>query len=732
MRQIRVGLSVLATAVSLGICAPAGASVGPRDRIPAVRADHAPADPGDAADPAWAKGVVASGFENVTTRRPGSLPTTAFMLYDDKALYIAFRNEQRGVPLVATQATNGVGTGIDDADTVAIDTSGTGSRTYTFAVTPRGTRYQSSSESSRFEPQWSAATHVDGAAWTAELVIPLSALRAEDRRVQTWRINFVRHVAALQEDLSWAYDTAAQSAYDATYWPTITSLDLGAGRLRPTPHADVYALSSSGADRRMFQTSGGSFQHQDPRGAGIDVVYPFTSTLAFVGTIAPDFSNLENDQTTIAPQEFRRSYAEYRPFFAQGAAYLDPLPQIGVNGVSDTTFYTPGIASFDRGYKIEGVAGRSSLGVLDIAGPGFDDQAFGYQLDNRAKTFSFYANGVLAHHADGSDQTYGIGFSQRNTAKGESLFLDLGGESGSFVQSAANARRLVTGASIQTQRITAAIAYKSIGPSYNPVDGYTQLNDIRGPLAVVQYNGVGGSPRAAIKSWSVAAFGDRYLDGSGAVHEASLDGVGSVTFRNLLAVTASVGNSALRVYDQPFPAYVNGRTLRFDQSSLSLGYRDGTPSSVDASFSAGPFAIVCPGAAPQPMFCATAPSPFVDAFLQESTFAVNHTLRDGLGLSFFYDATRERPVAGVPDGQQLRRLALTRSLGRDATMSIGLRTISGTGGYGVPGTNLAVSLHERFRNQNELWFEYGTPAAYRTLNRVLLKYVLHVGGGSGT
>ena len=690
-----------------------------------------PADAGDAADPVWSKGVAATDFANVTTRRPATLPTIAFILYDDKALYIAFRNDQPGVSLVKTQGTNGVGSGIDDSDTVAIDTSGNGSRTYTFSVTPQGTRYQTSSESSRFAPEWTALAHVVGTAWTSEMTIPLSALRAEDRRVQTWRFNFVRHVASLQEDLSWAYDTSAQSAYDATYWPALTSLDLGASRLHPKPHVDFYGLSSSGADRHMFQTSGGSFQQQPSRAAGLDVVYPFTSTLAFVGTIAPDFSNLENDQTTIAPQEFRRSYAEYRPFFAQGAAYLDPLPEIGINGVSDTTFYTPGIAEFDRGYKVEGIVGRSSIGALDIDGPDFHDQAFGYQLDNPAKTLSLYANGVMAHRLDGTDKTFGIGLSQRNPVNGESVFLDLGSESGSFTPDPGTARRLVTGASIQTQRLTAAIAYKNIGAEYAPIDGYTQLSDIRGPLGLVQLSGVGAA-HAPIKSWSLAAYGDRYLDGSGAVHESTVDGVAGLTFRNLLSLTASVGDSSLRVYGAPFPSYANGRTLRFDQSSLSLGYRDGTPSSLDASFSAGPFAIYCPGGAPQPTFCGNASSAYVDAFLQESTFSLNRTFAGGFGLNLYYDATIERTPAGSADGQQLRRLAVTRSLGPDTALSVGLRTISGTGGYGTPGTNLAVSLHRRFRNQNELWFEYGTPAAYRTLDRVLLKYVLHVGGGSGT
>jgi len=166
-------------------------------------------------------GTVASDFTDVTTRRPAPLGTEGRILYDAHHLYVGMRNEQPGVPITATQSTNDVGAGLDDAVSVSIDTSGSGSRQYTFTVTPRGVRYATSSESNRFAPPWEARTHVDGTTWTAELVIPFDALRAENREKQTWRINLTRHVAAVQEDYSWAYDPAAQSVTDATTWPAL-------------------------------------------------------------------------------------------------------------------------------------------------------------------------------------------------------------------------------------------------------------------------------------------------------------------------------------------------------------------------------------------------------------------------------------------------------------------------------------------------------------------------------
>jgi hypothetical protein len=74
-----------------------------------------------------------------------------------------------------------------------------------------------------------------------------------------------------------------------------------------------------------------------------------------------------------------------------------------------------------------------------------------------------------------------------------------------------------------------------------------------------------------------------------------------------------------------------------------------------------------------------------------------------------------------------------RALGADAQIALSLQNINGTGGFAAPGENLAISYHKRFKNQSQLYFEYGSPASYHTLQRFVLKYVYHIGeGGAGT
>ncbi len=81
----------------------------------------------------------------------------------------------------------------------------------------------------------------------------------------------------------------------------------------------------------------------------------------------------------------------------------------------------------------------------------------------------------------------------------------------------------------------------------------------------------------------------------------------------------------------------------------------------------------------------------------------------------------------------MRRISLNRALGADAQIALSLQNINGTGGFAAPGENLAISYHKRFKNQSQLYFEYGSPASYHTLQRFVLKYVYHIGeGGAGT
>ena len=542
---------IVALAIAVLSSEPAAAAVTTSFSLPVARAPHPlPLDP-SLSDPAWAAGLVPNGkgpWQNVTTRGPAAQQTTVYMLYDDTALYIGFKAEQTGIPIVATQTTNDVGFGQDDFVGFGVDTSGAGSQAYLFETTPKGVRYEQANENVRYRPRWASAAAVSGGTWSAVLIVPLSVLRVPHAGAQNWRLQFVRGIAAKGEHLVWAWDPLMQDQVganwpafqDSRWWAGTSGITLKSiGKARGGARADIYGLASVGVDRDLFQQADGQFLPMKVRPYGIDVSYPITPTISFVGTANPDFSNVEVDQQTIAPQEFRRQLIEYRPFFAQGANFINAdsgarSPTGGVTTAPSYVFYSPDIGPFDWGTKIEGTFGQQSLGALafrgydETTGNTFSDQAYGYEHATQGGTFIYWSDGVLAHHSiAGDDTTIEGGMEARDLKDGWVAFFDHSFENGSWVPQGSAG---FTDAFIDRHKgpLEVNVGYEDVSPNYNPIDGFTPNSDIRGPVAFVNY--IGSMP--GVKSYGFFAAFDRLLDQSGAVHQADSQVFLNATFNN--------------------------------------------------------------------------------------------------------------------------------------------------------------------------------------------------------
>lgn len=697
---------------------PALAAVDAVRGFPAARAERPPKFDAALSDPEWQKALVASGFQDLTTRAPAKLQTTAFLLYDDKNVYVAFRAMQPGVPIHASQTTNAIGFGQDDLVGVGLDTSGAGSSVYYFETTPRGVRYQQAIESNRYAPSWDAQTATTDSAWTAMLTIPLQDLRAAGGKNRTWRINFIRNVAGVAEHYTWAWDGLMQDGQppnwpvltDARWWPALQGLDIKASAARPKPRAEVYALSSIGLDRNIFQQANNTFAPQTVRNVGLDFVYPFTSTIAGVGTLNPDFSNVEVDQQTIVPQEFQRNLVEYRPFFAQGAQYFTNASfALGGNiQAADQILYTPSFGTFDRGFKVEGTYGLQQIGALTVRstteGSAFDDQAFSFKHALSDRSFLYWANSVLAHHDTGNDSTLETGLAGRNLKTGfvwaydqsleqTNLYANPGG------QFAYGRSEFID---VHKPNYEWYLSYLDISPGYGPFDGFTTVNDIRGPIAATDWT----TTALGLKTWTGYVTVDRFLTRAGTVHQADFFGTTDLYTKGLVHVNLTQATSSL-----DDPVLTNGVNLPFNQSSFTLGYRDGTPAPVDFTYSAGPFSTF---------------------YLQQFNVAATRPLGTRFNVAATYAGTHERSLATGVDGQILRNIAVEESFGPDTNLTLALRSINGNGGFAVPGVNFAAGLHTKFRSGSELFLNWGTPAAPATLYRFIAKYVWRIGGGAGT
>jgi hypothetical protein len=745
-----IRLLICIAAAIVPTCEAALASVGPRFEFTVARAARPlPLDP-TLADPAWSAGKVPLGdgpWVNVTTRSPSRFATTAYLLYDDKNLYVAFRAEQTGTPIVATQTTNDVGFGIDDFVGIGVDTSGSGSQVYYFETTPRGTKYEQSIENTRFRPRWSAAARVTDGTWTAVMIIPLDVIRVPRGGKQRWRFQFVRGVAARGEHLSWVWDPIMQDAPsgqwplfspDPRFWPA-GILDLAASAAAcPQPRADIYGLASVGEDRNLFQQANGTFAPMNVRAFGGDLSYPLTPTIRFVGTLNPDFSNVEIDQQTIVPQEFERQLVEYRPFFSQGAAYINADSSVRAPVGTDVqppflVFYSPSVGPFDNGAKVEGTFDENSFGALTFHGYDvttnntFTDQAYGFQHAVPGGAFTYWSDGVFANHSiAGWDDTIENGFEARNLQNGMIYFGDYSFEDGSWVpQGHADLAEFFIDRHKGPFEVN--FGYLDVSPNYNPIDGYTPNSDIRGPQFFTDY--AGSTP--SIKNYTLFFAADRFLDDSGAVHQADVQYFITAVFKNQLSLDgAGEAVGQLRSYGIPagpdcsgpilftstftgYPCYRDGVTQPYNLYQIPVGYRDGTPSPIDVAYDWGPFG---------------------DDYVHLFTIVTSRPLGPGLTLGLEYDGTYERAFStGLLDSQFLRRISLGYSISNESSVDLELRDINGYGGFATQiGNNLAVGFNQRFASGNEVYVNFGSPAAGATLNRLIVKFIFHAGADTGT
>lgn len=691
------------------------------DAIPVLTFEQSVGRDDDLGASAYAPG----SLTNITTRTQAAFGTRIRVEHAGSDIVVDFSCDQPATPIVASQATDNTEFGLDDYVGVGIDTSGNGTTAYYFEVNPRGTKFQQATESVRYSPLWFAAARVDGAAWRARIRVPLRALTFDthsDRQV--WRFNFIRHVAAKNENYSWAADPVISdsasvfpSFADARYWPRVSVSHLSQRRQVGKPSANVFLLETTGQDRSRFVAPTGAEFTQTPRLAGVDFTIPVAPRASIVGTVSPDFSGIDQDQVTILPQQYRQVLAEYRPFFAQAASYFVPAYTFAVTAPPELIFYSPNIGPFDYGLKLQGQSGTFSVGALYVAGNGFRDTVLGINQTTPDRHVAWSvdiasvnhdlgnatADPRLAHDLAG-DATIGF-FAERLRT---TAVLNYGIESGTYARSR-YAYHSADFVRIQRPAYEIDLGYKAIGPEYSPLDGFTSLPDLHGPSAFLRLNE--NTPRIPwLKHADIRLYADRFEDGSGAAHLSDSFLNVYLVLQNGISILAGPSTSYERFYGGAavgFPNYRQPAVLPFNAQFVQIGIKDGSPNPVDVGISEGLFE---------------------NMYLQQYTLSTTKSLSPKLVLTLELDGNHERLLPSGSNNQVLTRFTLSRSLSSASTFSISNRDIAGTGGFSLPGSNWSAIYHRKASNGDELLFSFGSPSAVKTLRRLTLKAVKHVGG----
>jgi hypothetical protein len=668
--------------------AAAAASGPPQARLPSVAV--APALDGDAG---WGNAAHVATAWDFTHGHPADEPADVAFVTDAKSLFVRFTVHQRET-ITATQAVDGVGENSDDTVTVRLWAGGVSGIAYDFRATPRGTRYQASTENNNYAPAWVALARPTATGYVVTMRIPFSAIRGTG--AGTWRVQFERDIKANNERDEWASAPGQSSSDQVVDAGLVDGFDAGSKAARAKARVGLYALGQAGATAYGGDTSR----------LGADVAIPVTPTASLVATFHPDFSNVETDQQTITPTTFTRFYPELRPFFAQGAAFYDHTSCYECPGAGYHELYTTAIPTPRSGYQLEGTQGPVAFGALDAIGFGRIDQAQSVTYTTPSNVFAANYTRVASNQTALTD-TVNFGSVQFNDQRGLLGYIEAANESGTAVTSGSAAQRWDGGIQYLTANDNLQFSMRRVGSQWNPVDGYTPVNDIAG------YSSQGFHTFHFSGGLQSLSFGST-LD-----HYAGSDGLGTnlqdfqqlttFTFKDQVDVRVFTGS---QFYRPPFVAVL----YPDNQQGVNVDYFLGTPLQSTLSYNFGSYGTG-----------RLASTDRLAAF------------RIARRVTLAVEAYDTRWTGGTVAQQWLERATATIDVDHATSATIGLRRIVGTPppypGLLPPSyagtTNLSFALSRR-RPHDDIFLVYGNPDAPYTQNAVILKYVHYFGAERGT
>jgi hypothetical protein len=357
MARTRVSSLIVAGTVAAGVASDAGAAAYER-RIYTTRTSgtDTPRMDGVPNEECWNLVEWASDFvqwEPTEGEKP-SYQTAFKMLYDDHALYIAYRASDPEPHKIADYLTRRDRFPGDWVE-VNIDSHHDLRTGFSFTSSVSGTRgdefisEDGDNWNGNWDPIWQLTTHIDAEGWTAELMIPLSQLRFSNAEEQIWGLQVQRRLFRKEERSLWQPKSKSDSGWVSRFGEL-----RGLRGIKPSRQVELlpYAVAKG---ERFESIPGDPFQDGSSGDvqAGLDGKVGVTHDLTLDFTVNPDFGQVEADPSQINLTAFETRFEEKRPFFIEGGNILSfqLAPSIaGGNFTQDNLFYSRRIGRAPHGY----------------------------------------------------------------------------------------------------------------------------------------------------------------------------------------------------------------------------------------------------------------------------------------------------------------------------------------------------------------------------------------------
>ena len=246
--------------------------------------------------------------------------------YDDASLWIGARMFSTQTEVQAPMSRRDQGQQAEYLQ-IELDTYLDRRTAYMFGVTASGVRLDhfhptdnEDDADGEFDPVWEARTVVTNDGWMAELKIPFSQLRFNDRPSRVWGLNIKRWRPDLNEEDYWVVVARTQRGWASRFGDL-----MGIDDVRPRTRLELLPYVSSSSNIPANRDANDPFNDgiNLTGRVGADVKIGLGSNLTLEATINPDFGQIEADPAEVNLSVFETTFGERRPFFIEGNNVLE-------------------------------------------------------------------------------------------------------------------------------------------------------------------------------------------------------------------------------------------------------------------------------------------------------------------------------------------------------------------------------------------------------------------------
>ena len=248
---------------------------------------------------------------------PSEYSSNVYFGYDDKAVYLAADFKHPDSKKIRKQfSKRDVFTNVDaEGFWVSIDTNDDKQSHFTFlvytsdALSDLYVDGRWDSNSTNYDTVFYAKSQINDDGWTAEMIIPYSAIRFPRTKIQDWGINFGRDLSGeLKEEYMWNPVDLKNESYEESMGivKNIKNID-------PPIRLFFYPYLQSSINLQKGSKSNSSYS------AGLDLKYGLSNSFTLDFTLIPDFGQVSFDERELNLSPFEQKFTEKRAFFTEGA-----------------------------------------------------------------------------------------------------------------------------------------------------------------------------------------------------------------------------------------------------------------------------------------------------------------------------------------------------------------------------------------------------------------------------